>query len=53
MPTHGQGAGFPSKDVNLYKDEILDLVHRQHWKQGKIVTWLADNKDLKIDTHTL
>ena len=53
MPTHGQGAGRPSKDVDLYKDEILDFVHRQHWKQEEIVTWLANNKDLKIDTHAL
>ena len=35
MPTHNQGADCPSKDVDLYKDEILDLVDRQHWKQMK------------------
>ena len=39
--------------LDLYKDKILDLFHRQHWKQGEIVTWFADNKDLKIDTCAL
>lgn len=51
MPNHGQG-GRPSK-VDQYKDEILNLYNTQHWKQDEIVTWLADNKDLKIDVRTL
>ena len=52
MPNHGQG-GRPSKDIDLYKDEVLDLFHRQHWKQDEIVTWLPDNQDLKINARTL
>ncbi|KAF6238756.1 hypothetical protein HO173_003263 [Letharia columbiana] len=52
MPLHGAG-GRPSKESEEYKDEILDQVHTKQWKQQEIVTWLADNKDLKINARTL
>ena len=37
MPNHGQG-GRPLKGVDEYKDEILDRLHTQHWKQHEIIT---------------
>ncbi len=52
MPNHGQG-GRPLKRVDEYKDEILDRLHTQHWKQHEIITWLEDNKDIVIDIRTL
>lgn len=52
MPDHGQG-GRPSKGVDDYKDEILDRLHEQSWKQQEIVAWLKDNKDMVIDVRTL
>ena len=52
MPNFGHG-GRPPKGVDDYKDEILDRLHGQNWKQPEIVTWLEDNKDIVIDVRTL
>ena len=52
MPQSGQ-RGRSSKDVARYKEEILSRLHTVGWKQQEVVSWLADNKDLKIDPRTL
>ena len=35
------------------KDEILNRVRIQKWKQQEVVDWLADNHDIKINIRTL
>ena len=52
MPSHDR-RGRPTKGVDDYKDEILERLHEQSWKQQEIVTWLEDNKDIVIDVRTL
>ena len=46
-------AGRPSKGLENFKDEILNRVRIEKWKQQDIVDWLADNHDIKINIRTL